>query len=112
MNQDRSRGCVDQIEGIGVDLNRNYDFAFGIDNEGSSQDPCEEDYRGPYPFSEPATRQIKNFLEKTKDGQSVKIALNFHAWGNLLVHPFNYLNKALDGKILLSMSEYEFEELL
>ena len=56
MNEARSRGCKDKIEGIGVDLNRNYDFAFGIDEKGSSIDPCEEDYRGPYAFSEPATR--------------------------------------------------------
>jgi hypothetical protein len=56
MSEARSKGCKDKIEGIGVDLNRNYDFAFGIDEKGSSIDPCEEDYRGPYPFSEPATR--------------------------------------------------------
>ena len=96
--------CRDKVEGIGVDLNRNYDFAFAYDNKGSNSNPCEEDYRGPYAFSEPATRQIKNFLEKTEEGQSVKIALNFHAWGNLLVYPFNYVDQSLDAEKLLSFS--------
>ena len=32
---------------IGVDLNRNYEFEFGHDNEGSSAYVCAEDYRGP-----------------------------------------------------------------
>jgi len=48
----------------GVDLNRNYSYKFAFDNEGSSNNPCQEDYRGPYPFSEPETQAIKNFVEK------------------------------------------------
>jgi len=86
----QEKNCADKIEGPGVDLNRNYDFAFGLDNIGSNGDPCRDDYRGTEPFSEPGSRQIKNFLEKTPEGKSVKIALNFHAWGNLLVYPFSY----------------------
>jgi hypothetical protein len=31
---------------MGVDLNRNYEYKFGFDNEGSSDNPCQEDYRG------------------------------------------------------------------
>ena len=104
MHPEKSKVCRDQIEGVGVDLNRNYDFAFGRDNNGSHGDPCEEDYRGPYAFSEPATRQIKNFLEKTEEGRSVKIAMNFHAWGNLFIYPFNYVDMSLDAEKLLSKS--------
>ena len=102
MHPAKSKVCRDKVEGVGVDLNRNYDFAFGYDNNGSNGGPCEEDYRGPMPFSEPATRQIKNFLEETEEGKSVKIALNFHAWGNLLVYPFNYVDRALDSETILS----------
>ena len=83
-------GCKE--EDRGVDLNRNYDFAFAHDNIGSSSDPCDEQYRGKHAFSEPATRQLKNFIEETPEGQSVKIALNLHAYGNLLIHPWNYIN--------------------
>ena len=80
-------------EDIGVDLNRNYDFAFAHDEVGSNSHPCADDYRGKYPFSEPATRQIKNFIEKTNEGKSIRIALNLHAWGNLLVHPWSFLSQ-------------------
>jgi len=46
----------DEIDEVGVDLNRNYDFAYAYDDEGSSSNPCDEDFRGQEPFSEPATR--------------------------------------------------------
>ena len=37
-----------QIEpGDGVDLNRNFAYKWGYDNEGSSPDPTSETYRGP-----------------------------------------------------------------
>lgn len=47
----------------GVDLNRNYGYKWGYSDSGSSINPCAEDYRGPIPFSEPETRNIKNFME-------------------------------------------------
>lgn len=46
----------------GVDLNRNYDYKFALNDTGSSSDPCDEDFRGKYPFSEPETRNIKNYI--------------------------------------------------
>ena len=46
----------------GVDLNRNYDFKFALNETGSSSDPCADDYRGKQPFSEPETRNIKNYI--------------------------------------------------
>ena len=48
---------------IGVDLNRNYDYYFGKDNQGSSNSPCQEDYRGEFPFSEPETKAMKDFVD-------------------------------------------------
>ena len=99
------------LEDKGVDLNRNYDMAWGIDDDGSSPERCAEDLRGATPFSEPATRQIKNFLEKTQDGQSVKIALSLHAYGNLLVHPFNYLSTKFTCKDM-AMSDEELKSLV
>lgn len=73
----------------GVDLNRNFGYKWGHDNEGSSPKKCAEDYRGPTPFSEPETRAIRDFLNSF-EGLQVKIALNFHAYGNLFIMPFNY----------------------
>ena len=47
--------CVYE-ETSGIDLNRNYDWEFNSTSiAGSSDDPCSETYRGPYPFSEPET---------------------------------------------------------
>lgn len=59
----------------GVDLNRNYGYKFGIDDFGSSNDKCAEDYRGESAFSEPETKAIKEFLESTP---LIKMNLNLH----------------------------------
>ena len=93
-------------------MNRNYDFAFGFDDIGSNGNPCEEDYRGQFAFSEQATKKIKYFLELTGEGKSVRIALNLHAYGNLMVHPFNYLNKDFNLKNMLNISDDDLIEIL
>lgn len=51
----RNTGCnsIRQYAESGVDLNRNYAYQWGIDENGSSSDPCDECYRGEKPFSEP-----------------------------------------------------------
>ena len=74
----------------GVDLNRNYGYKFGFDNEGSSGNYCGEDFRGPEAFSEPETRAMRDFLYAHPN---VKIALNFHAWGPLFITPYNWDKK-------------------
>ena len=53
-NQNKEGGCKDRYN-AGVDLNRNFSYKFGLNNNGSSADPCEEDYRGKSAFSEPET---------------------------------------------------------
>ncbi len=73
----------------GVDLNRNYAFKFNYDQEGASNHPCDEDFRGPYAFSEPETKAIKNFVE-SENGKKIKIAFNYHSYGNILIMPFNF----------------------
>ena len=44
---------------VGVDLNRNFDKAFGT---ASSKNPCDEDYRGTEAFSEPETAAFRDFI--------------------------------------------------
>ena len=53
-NRHKEIECHSDLE-IGVDLNRNYETAFGYDDKGGSNNPCEENYRGKYPFSEKET---------------------------------------------------------
>jgi hypothetical protein len=71
---------------MGVDLNRNYGVSWDKPG-GSSQDHCAENYRGPFPFSEPETRAIRDFLISHR--HSIKFVYNFHAYGNMYLWPYN-----------------------
>lgn len=85
-NQNNQMHCS-STDDIGVDLNRNYGYMWGINDQGSSASPCQEDYRGTAAFSEPETAAMRDFV---LSHPQLKVAINFHAWGNLLVTPFNY----------------------
>lgn len=71
---------------FGVDLNRNYGYNWGYDDNGSSPDGFSETYRGSSPFSEPETQLIRDFV----NSKDFKIALNYHTFGNLLIYPWGY----------------------
>lgn len=78
----------DNLDGtFGVDLNRNYGFNWGFDNNGSSPSGIDETYRGTGPFSEPETDMVRNFV----NAHNFKIALNYHTFGNLLIYPWGYI---------------------
>jgi hypothetical protein len=70
----------------GVDLNRNYGYLWGHDNQGSSPSPSASNYRGPAPFSEPETSAIRAFHL----GRTIWNAFHYHAYGNHEIHPFAY----------------------
>jgi len=70
----------------GVDLNRNYSYMWGYDNEGSSNDGCDETYRGTGPFSEPESQAVRDFV----DDHNFPIAFNYHSYSDLLIYPFGY----------------------
>lgn len=72
----------------GVDINRNYGYMWGYDNNGSSPVPDDDTYRGPSAFSEPETQCMKNFCEE----HQFRIALNYHSYSNLLLYPWGYSN--------------------
>lgn len=57
---DESGACA--IDATGVDLNRNYPFAFGK-NDGSSDEACSPFARGPEPQSEPETKAIIDYAD-------------------------------------------------
>lgn len=71
----------------GVDLNRNYGFLWGFDDNGSSPNTNSSTYRGPEAFSEPETQAIQTFCET----HQFQIALNYHSSGNLLIYPWGYV---------------------
>lgn len=82
------RKNLSEINGapFGVDLNRNYGYEWGYDDAGSSSSPNSQVYRGPTPFSEPETQAVKSFCEQ----HEFQIALNYHTYGDLLIHPWGY----------------------
>ncbi|OYD14027.1 hypothetical protein CH330_09475 [candidate division WOR-3 bacterium JGI_Cruoil_03_51_56] len=62
---------------VGVDLNRNYGYKWGYNNQGSSNRPGSETYRGPSRFSEPATQIIRDLMNTHK----IRTCLDYHTYG-------------------------------
>ncbi len=80
--KNRRAGCLSS-QWAGVDLNRNYGFAWGWDDEGSSPDICDQTYRGTGPFSEPETQAVSAFVEN----HEFRMVLNYHSYGSYLIYP-------------------------
>jgi hypothetical protein len=68
----------------GVDLNRNYDYQWGV--SGTSTNPNDNTYCGPSAFSEPETQAMKWLCENN----NFKFAFNAHTHGDLVLFPFGY----------------------
>ncbi|MEU3844421.1 M14 family zinc carboxypeptidase [Streptomyces sp. NPDC028635] len=89
--------------GDGVDLNRNFAYKWGYDDEGSSPNPTSETYRGAAPASEPETRALDAFEKRV----GFRYAINYHSAAELLLYgvgwqvatptPDDVLYKALAG---------------
>jgi hypothetical protein len=75
-----------QSGATGVDLNRNfgtYNF-WNSSNNGSSTTPSSDTYRGPSPFSEVETQNMKAF----DNSRNFKVQLDYHTYGNYLIKPY------------------------
>lgn len=68
--------------GDGVDLNRNFRYKWGYDNEGSSPDPGDETFRGTAPASEPETRALDAFQKRI----GFQYGINYHSAAQLLLY--------------------------
>ena len=87
----------------GVDLNRNFSYRWGWDNEGSSPDPSSETYRGPAPNSEPETRALDRLFRRV----GFEFFINYHSAAELLLYgvgwqvstptPDDEIHKAMAG---------------
>ena len=71
----------------GVDLNRNYDFKWGVGDTANDQECKGETFGGPSAFSEPETRAIRDFVTLKKD--ELRFVYNLHCSGNQYIIPFN-----------------------
>ncbi|KPI12955.1 Carboxypeptidase T [Actinobacteria bacterium OK074] len=89
--------------GDGVDLNRNFAYKWGYDDEGSSPNSTSETYRGASPGSEPETQALDNFEKRI----GFSYGINYHSAAELLLYgvgwqvatpsPDDVLYKALAG---------------
>lgn len=69
---------------VGVDLNRNYDIAWGT--VGDSGNPEAETFRGSKAFSEPETQAVRDLVTKAKP----VIYLTFHSYANSVMWPWDH----------------------
>nr|WP_064750587.1 M14 family metallopeptidase [Solirubrobacter soli] len=69
--------------GDGVDPNRNYAYKWGYDNEGSSDDPASETFRGPGPNSEPESKAMDNLFKRV--GGFTEF-INYHSAAELILY--------------------------
>ncbi|HWH31916.1 MAG TPA: M14 family zinc carboxypeptidase, partial [Egibacteraceae bacterium] len=67
--------------GTGIDLNRNYGGLWG--GGGSSDLFADPDYRGPAPFSEPETQNVRDFVSS----RHVTTLITNHTYSNLILRP-------------------------
>ncbi|GHI08562.1 M14 family metallopeptidase [Streptomyces cellostaticus] len=89
--------------GDGVDLNRNFAYKWGYDDEGSSPNPTSQTYRGASPESEPETKALDTFEKRI----GFTYGINYHSAAELLLYgvgwqvatptPDDVLYKALAG---------------
>ncbi len=79
--------------GDGVDPNRNFNEHWGYDDEGSSNDPFDDTYRGPGPASEPETQAMQGLINRIKP----KFQSNLHSFGQWLLYPQGWQTGTLDA---------------
>jgi hypothetical protein len=68
--------------GDGVDLNRNFAYKWGYDDEGSSPHPTSQTYRGAGPNSEPETKALDAFEKRI----GFEYGINYHSAAELLLY--------------------------
>uniref|UniRef100_T1GPS0 Peptidase M14 domain-containing protein n=1 Tax=Megaselia scalaris TaxID=36166 RepID=T1GPS0_MEGSC len=70
----------------GTDLNRNFDYQYGV--SGTSSDPCVDTFKGSGPFSEPESVVLRDVLHSLKG--RISFYLTLHSYGPQFLHPWSY----------------------
>lgn len=75
---------------FGVDLNRNYSYQWGGGSgaEGSNF-TADDTYRGPFPFSEPETAALRDFVQGLHHPRAL---VSYHSFSELFLRPWSYTN--------------------
>ncbi len=82
----------------GVDINRNYDYKWGFDNEGSSPETFSVVYRGESPFSEPEAQAIRDLFGQ----RNFQALISYHSYSQIILYPWGYISQPSEKDSLLS----------
>jgi carboxypeptidase T len=83
--------------GVGVDLNRNFPFQWGL--IGASADAGSETFHGPAAASEPETQAVRDYLANIPN---LKIGMDYHAFSNLVMWSWGWTDAVPPDAPLLS----------
>jgi carboxypeptidase T len=107
----KNRQRTESGTAIYTDLNRNYDYRWACCG-GSSGKRSSIMYRGPYPFSAPETRAIRDFVNSRvkHEVQQIRTHITLHTNGELILWPFGYTKQnvppdmtSLDHRALVAL---------
>jgi murein tripeptide amidase MpaA len=105
------------LSAVGVDLNRNYRFQWRTaddqpcpeictdrscvnDDNGGSDDPSNEIYRGPQAESEPEVKAIKSLVDDPN--RHFRAQLDYHNYSQLILYPWGYASTETDDDSTLA----------
>ncbi|UCE90032.1 MAG: zinc carboxypeptidase [Pseudomonadota bacterium] len=81
----------------GVDLNRNWGYAWGLES-GSSPNTSDDNYRGPYAFSERETQDIRDLVNNVNN---LKAFVSYHTYSELFLRPWAFTDNDPPGESTL-----------
>jgi murein tripeptide amidase MpaA len=70
----------------GVDLNRNFDFVWGVITTHTSCNPCLDTFVGAGAFSEPETQNVKYLC----DTYRIDVFVDVHSYSELILYPWGH----------------------
>jgi murein tripeptide amidase MpaA len=70
----------------GVDVNRNFDFVWGVTTSNTSCNPCLETFVGASAFSEPESQNIKYLC----DTYRIDVFVDVHSYSELVLYPWGH----------------------
>ncbi|XP_042886389.1 carboxypeptidase B-like [Penaeus japonicus] len=79
----KNRARFDGLDCVGVDINRNFDHAWG--GPDSSPDPCASNHMGRQPFSERETRAVRDVVLQ---GNRTEVYVTLHSYGQEIIFPW------------------------
>ncbi|MEF3279582.1 MAG: zinc carboxypeptidase [Elusimicrobiota bacterium] len=101
---------------VGVDLNRNYDFEWC--KSGASSYQYSDTYCGKSAFSEPESKNLKDFMTSHKN---IKTAISYHSYSSLVLYPWGGRDNPVEdekdrnafikhAKAMASLLGYEYQQ--